>query len=111
MCTCYVFFHAITMLWNRLTEDEGGRERERDEKERKREQKQRAGNCGNLGLRSRAVCVCVCVCVCLSVSQSSCIISVASDVIAQRVVGHMLSSHLGHLILCAAQHTHSYRHL
>lgn len=57
MCTCYVFFHVITMLWNRLTEDEGGRER--DEKEQKREQKERAGNCSNLGLRSRqAACVC-----------------------------------------------------
>lgn len=49
------------MLWNRLTEDEGGRER--DEKERKREKKQRAGNCGNLGFKSRqAVNLCACVC-------------------------------------------------
>ena len=62
MCTCYVFFHVITMLWNRLTEDEGGRVR--DENDRKREQTERAGNCGNLGL------MCVNVCVHLSVSQS-----------------------------------------
>lgn len=28
MCTCYVFFHVITILWNRLAEDKGGEEQE-----------------------------------------------------------------------------------
>ena len=70
MCTCYFFFHVITMLWNRLTEDEGGRKK--DEKEQKREQKERAGNCSNLGLQSRQA-VCVCVFICHFVSLALCI--------------------------------------
>lgn len=101
MCTCYVFFHVITMLWNRLTEDEGGRER--DEKERKREQKQRAGNCGNLGRQAVCECVCVCMCICQSVSQSvSVCISVLTRTILLRGRGtHALlpSQHLIYLIL------------